>query len=141
MIRTLLLLVALVLSGGAAAHKPSDAYLTVERDGAALSGQWDIALRDLDNAIGLDANGDGDITWRELKSRHAQIAAYALQRLRIALGRGELPAGRDGSPGRHAHGRRVRRAEVQWHLSAARPDADDRLRTLLATSIRNTAGC
>ncbi len=86
MIRALLLLVALLLSGGAAAHKPSDAYLTVERDGAALSGQWDIALRDLDNAIGLDANGDGDITWRELKSRHAQIAAYALQRLRIASG-------------------------------------------------------
>ena len=84
MIRILVVVVALLLSGGAAAHKPSDAYLTVEREGSALSGQWDIALRDLDNAIGLDGNDDGDITWRELQSQHAAIAAYALQRLSIA---------------------------------------------------------
>jgi hypothetical protein len=84
MIRALAVLVALLLCGGAVAHKPSDAYLTIERDGAALSGQWDIALRDLDNAIGLDSNGDGDITWRELKGRQAEIDAYALQRLAIA---------------------------------------------------------
>jgi HupE / UreJ protein len=76
--------VALLVAGTVAAHKPSDAYLTVERDGATLHGQWDIALRDLDNAIGLDTNGDGDITWRELKAHHAEIDAYALQRLRIA---------------------------------------------------------
>jgi hypothetical protein len=86
MIRARVLLVALLFSGAAAAHKPSDAYLTVHRDGTALSGQWDIALRDLENAIGLDADGDGDITWRELKSRHTEIATYALQRLRIASG-------------------------------------------------------
>ena len=84
MIRTLMMLFALLLAGAAAAHKPSDAYLTVERNGSVLQGQWDIALRDLDNAIGLDANGDGEITWRELKARHAEIAAYALGRLRIA---------------------------------------------------------
>jgi len=64
MIRALMTVFALLLAGGVAAHKPSDAYLTVERSGATLQGQWDIALRDLDNAIGLDANGDGEITWR-----------------------------------------------------------------------------
>jgi len=45
-------------NGLAFAHKPSDSYLTVhvdERGG--LSGRWDIALRDLDFAIGLDADG------------------------------------------------------------------------------------
>jgi len=84
MIRALLTVCALLLAGGVAAHKPSDAYLTVERNGATLQGQWDIALRDLDNAIGLDTNGDGEITWRELKARHAVIDAYALGRLRIA---------------------------------------------------------
>ncbi len=41
-------------------------------------------LRDLDNAIGLDSNGDGEITWAELKAHHADIDAYALARLRIA---------------------------------------------------------
>ena len=86
MMRIFALLVAALLAGSALAHKASDAYLTLERDGATLQGQWDIALRDLDNAIGLDADGDGEITWRELRGRHADIAAYALRRLQVASG-------------------------------------------------------
>jgi hypothetical protein len=73
----------------AAAHKPSDSYLNVDAPGAPgapLHGRWDIALRDLDYAIGLDADSDGRITWDELRRRHADIAAYALARLRIARG-------------------------------------------------------
>jgi hypothetical protein len=73
------------------AHKPSDSYLSVSVQGdpasrqisGQISGQWDIALRDLDFAIGLDANSDGDITWGELRARHADIAAYAQARLRL----------------------------------------------------------
>jgi hypothetical protein len=68
------------------AHKASDAYLTVERNGQALTGQWDIALRDLDNALGLDANGDGDITWGEVRARHADIDAFALAALQASTG-------------------------------------------------------
>jgi hypothetical protein len=48
-----------------------------------VTGQWDIALRDLDFALGLDANQDGAITWGEVKAKHAEIAAYALSRLAI----------------------------------------------------------
>ena len=66
------------------AHKPSDSYLALKVDAAVVVGQWDIALRDLDFALGLDANGDGEITWGELRARHAEIAAYALARLQIA---------------------------------------------------------
>jgi hypothetical protein len=69
------------------AHKPSDAYLTLGRDGAALTGQWDIALRDLDAAIGLDANGDGDITWGEVRVKQPAITAYALARLSVSSDR------------------------------------------------------
>jgi hypothetical protein len=69
------------------AHKPSDSYLAISQGTvprtAPISGQWDIALRDLDYAVGLDANGDGDITWGELRARHADIAAYALARLNV----------------------------------------------------------
>ncbi len=65
------------------AHKPSDSYLTLKVDDAMVSGQWDIALRDLDYAIGLDANNDGDITWGEVKARHNDIVAYAMPRLQI----------------------------------------------------------
>jgi hypothetical protein len=71
----------------AMAHKPSDSYLTLEHEGATVvQGQWDIALRDLDGAIGLDANGDGEITWGEVRARQADIAAYALSRLDVASG-------------------------------------------------------
>jgi hypothetical protein len=31
-----------------------------------VRGQWDIALRDLDFAIGLDTDADGEITWGEV---------------------------------------------------------------------------
>jgi hypothetical protein len=73
----------LALAGTAHAHKPSDSYLILNIDGASVQGQWDIALRDLDFAIGLDGNGDGAITWGELRARHDAIAAYALPRLKI----------------------------------------------------------
>src|SRR5690349_15639805 len=86
MIRFAWLFALALVSMPALAHKASDAYLTLERDGASLRGQWDIALRDLDNAIQLDANGDGDITWGEVRAKHADIAAYALQRLTISSG-------------------------------------------------------
>ena len=68
----------------ALAHKPSDSYLALRVEGAQLYGQWDIALRDLEYAIGLDANGDGEITWGELRAKHGEIAAYALTRLKLA---------------------------------------------------------
>jgi hypothetical protein len=78
-----LLLAALLFSASALAHKPSDSYLALSVDGAAVRGQWDIALRDLEFAIGLDADGNGEITWGELRARHADIASYALARLAV----------------------------------------------------------
>ena len=60
--KSLFAVLLLLIASGAIAHKPSDSYLTLERRGAAVQGQWDIALRDLDAAITLDANGDGEIT-------------------------------------------------------------------------------
>lgn len=68
------------------AHKPSDSYLTLSIEGSAVAGQWDIALRDLDYAIGLDANGDAEITWGEVRAKHGDIAAYAIPRLSLSAG-------------------------------------------------------
>lgn len=74
---------------GAWAHKASDGYLTLERHEAAITGRLDLALRDLELAIGLDLDGDGAITWGELKSRRSLIEDYALSRLGLATeGRG-----------------------------------------------------
>ena len=73
----------LLALGTAHAHKPSDSYLALRADGASVRGQWDIALRDLEYAIGLDADGDGAITWGELKARQAQVDSYALAHLAL----------------------------------------------------------
>jgi hypothetical protein len=72
----------------AAAHSASDAYLTLsvdrsKTDGTTLRGQWDIALRDLDFVLKLDDDGDGELTWGEVRRHEASIDRYAYARLRI----------------------------------------------------------
>lgn len=83
--RTVACLLLMSLSISARAHKQSDSYLSITQpaDGPALSVQWDIALRDLEHAIGLDTNADAAITWGELKQRQAAIAGYAQAHLQI----------------------------------------------------------
>ncbi|MSU34791.1 MAG: HupE/UreJ family protein [Pedosphaera sp.] len=69
------------------AHKPSDSYLILEINvgvGSTIQGQWDIALRDLEIVLGLDADDDGSITWGEVRNRTNDISALALSRLRLA---------------------------------------------------------
>ncbi len=65
----------------ALAHKPSDSYLTV--DVARGAGRWDIAVRDLDDALGLDADGDGAVSWRDLRLREDDVARYTTERLTL----------------------------------------------------------
>jgi hypothetical protein len=77
------LLALLLVSGAAHAHKPSDSYLALAAEGKELRGQWDIALRDLEYAIGLDADGDGAITWGELRKKQSEVAAYAFARFTV----------------------------------------------------------
>ncbi|WP_200915031.1 HupE/UreJ family protein [Jeongeupia sp. HS-3] len=51
-----------------------------------MQGRWDIALRDLDNPLVLDADGNGRLTWGELKARQRDIGSYALARLTLSAG-------------------------------------------------------
>ena len=80
------LLFALLAASAAHAHKASDAYLTLSVAGTDARGQWDIALRDLELAVGLDANADGRVSWGELRAQRAAIDAYALSHLRVRAG-------------------------------------------------------
>ena len=59
----------------------------------ALAVRWDIALRDLDVALDLDADGDGKLTWGEVRAAWPRIEAYALPR----LAHRRLPAARPAS--------------------------------------------
>lgn len=71
------------------AHSASDAYLTLTTDAAAtpakasIHGQWDIALRDLDFVLKLDSNGDGRVTWGEVRHHATVVETYAYQYLKF----------------------------------------------------------
>lgn len=85
--RLILTIILVCASFAAVAHKPSDSYLSLRVDRQQIiRGQWDIALRDLEYALGLDANDDGSISWGELRASRDAVYAYALTRLQIAMG-------------------------------------------------------
>lgn len=76
-IRGFLSVALLAASLPALAHKPSDAYLRLTVHGNTLEQRFDIALRDLDRELQLDANDDGELLWGELRPRIAEVQAYA----------------------------------------------------------------
>lgn len=82
--KSALVIAILCASATAWAHKPSDAQLGLSVDGSQLTGRLDIAVRDLDGALGLDADGNGDITWAELTVAAPRIDAYVTSRLALA---------------------------------------------------------
>ncbi len=83
MTRWLICVGLLMLGGLAQAHKASDSYLQVDALDAGTAVRWDIALRDLDAALAIDTNDDGQLTWGEVKTAWPRIEAYALPRLKI----------------------------------------------------------
>ena len=74
----------------ASAHSASDAYLTLtvdkanSRDPFVVHGQWDIALRDLDFVLQMDDDGDGRLSWGEVRRHQAAIRRYAFNFLHVA---------------------------------------------------------
>jgi hypothetical protein len=68
------------------------AHLRLAVDGETITGRLDVAVRDLDGALGLDRDGNGAITWAELTAGAPQIAAYVEHRL--VLGADGLPCAR-----------------------------------------------
>jgi hypothetical protein len=120
---------AVLPAGFAHAHKPSDSYLTLKVNAERIDGQWDIALRDLDYAITLDADQNGEITWGEVKAKHAQIAAYALARLRLGPAAAPCPVQGARATDRQPQRRRLFGAALHRDVRGRAEDARHRLRT------------
>jgi hypothetical protein len=72
------------------AHSASDAYLNLTVDSGGprgmfvVHGQWDIALRDLDFVLQLDDDGDGRLSWGEVRHHQSAIERYAYAYLRFS---------------------------------------------------------
>ena len=90
----------------ARAHKASDSYLTLDVGTTNIIGRWDLALRDLEDSIGFDANDDGEITWGEVRAKHVVLDAYAQSRLAITIGGQSVPI-------------RIVRREIDYHSDGA----------------------
>lgn len=84
--RWLLFIAFLLLNASAWAHKPSDSYLTVRAEEERVVIRWDIALRDLDYVLQLDRDGNGALTWGEVKQRANDITRYATEHLVLTGG-------------------------------------------------------
>jgi hypothetical protein len=91
--RILLFLAALMFPALARADTVSTSYLTIVAHGHDVDVEWSLALRDLEDAVGLDSNGDGSITWAELSAASGKIASYAQPRLRLVASGAECPEG------------------------------------------------
>ena len=79
-------LVALVLALAAPvarAHKASDAYVQLSGDGATLGVRVDIALRDLDAVLDIDADGNGLLTWGEVRAAWPAIDGYVAAHVQV----------------------------------------------------------
>ena len=138
MIRRLIAALALIaLAGPAAAHKASDAYVTLRVAGTEVSARMDVALRDLDRDLDLDADADDRLSWREVRTRWRDIAALARAGLvpiadgtACALATPGNAAGAEAAPAlaMHSDGRYAV-VRLSWHCAAAvqRLDADYRL--------------
>lgn len=83
MMRGLVLWLLLLVAASVSAHKASTSYLQLRLQDTELDGRWDIALRDLDYALGLDRDNDTRITWGEVRQQQARIVEYVLLRLDV----------------------------------------------------------
>lgn len=107
------------LPATAPAHQPSDSYLTLDVTQRPVTLQWDIALRDLDYLLGMDHNGDGALTWGEVRAQHPAIAAAARAHLQLtARGRPCPWVVEDQRLAKHSAGAYAR---VQARIACAAP--------------------
>lgn len=83
----------LIASSPAQAHKSSDAHLALSAQNGQLALRWDIALRDLDMLLALDADHDGRLSWGEVRRRHTDIDRAARDALALRTDAGACAIG------------------------------------------------
>jgi hypothetical protein len=85
-------LLALMLAACSAhAHIASNGFLNIKVDDARVSGAVELAIRDAELAVGLDHDGNGKVTWAELKSSQTTLQNYVVGHLRLAGNDGQCP--------------------------------------------------
>jgi hypothetical protein len=73
----------MTLVDGVSAHVASSGFLVVHARGRELEGSIELAIRDVELAVGADADRDGRITWGELHAVEPQLKQYVTEHLRF----------------------------------------------------------
>ena len=89
--RVLAILLALALASTAWAHTSSTGFLVVRVQDQHLDGSVELAVRDAERAVGIDTNGDGRITWGELRARAPALIDYVARDLGLRSGSRPCP--------------------------------------------------
>jgi len=92
-LRNLLVLILLLAGPLAQAHIASNGFLTLAVHGSRVSGSIELAIRDGELAVGLDHDGNGKVTWGELKSSETALQNFVRGHLRLAGEGGPCPFG------------------------------------------------
>ena len=74
----------LLASALAQAHIASNGFLSLDVDRTQISGALELAIRDGELAVGLDHDGDGKVTWGELRAGQEALQMYVLGHLHLA---------------------------------------------------------
>jgi hypothetical protein len=152
-LQNLALLFVLLLAGPPAqAHIASNGFLTLEVVGSTASGAIELAIRDGELAVGLDRDGNGKVTWGELKSSQTALQNYVQGHLRLTGADGPCRLGFaavevnervDGSylwlPISAECGGALRRLSIDYTLLDAEDPSHRGLLTLLANGAAQTA--
>jgi HupE / UreJ protein len=77
------MILMLLVGSLAQAHIASNGFLKLTADGARVAGSLELAIRDGELAVGLDRDGDGKVTWRELKDSQAALQNYVQGHLHL----------------------------------------------------------
>ncbi len=78
-------LILLCIANISHAHQLSTSYLNGSfNDTGVFSGEWQVRLYDLEQAIGIDTDGDGQLRWQELQSRADAVTQYLQYHLQFS---------------------------------------------------------
>jgi hypothetical protein len=77
----------------AQAHIASNGFLSLQVERSQVSGALELAIRDGELAVGLDHDGDGKVTWGELRASQTALQTYVLGHLRLAGADGSCTMG------------------------------------------------
>jgi hypothetical protein len=78
-------MLALLLAGPLAqAHIASNGFVSLQVNRSQISGALELAIRDGELAVGLDQDGDGKVTWGELRTGQTALQLYVMEHLHLA---------------------------------------------------------